>query len=169
MLEEYGSTEEGEGLTLVTGLVEDGNAAKAETVLMPGDAIIQAGRTKVEGLNYDGTIDALMGLPAAPAPALLRVKRLRKVPVVTCTVMFPPEEKVPDRKIRLYQGRQVRQMLLLNRIPGIASCNDDLQCLCKCGMVMRPGSSHRARTHLPQLSRTTLLTVVGALRRVHRA
>ena len=69
-------------LTLVTGVVEGGNAAMATTALLPGDAIASV-RRQHRRLNYDGTIDALCSLPAAPAPAVLTVKRLRKVPVVT--------------------------------------------------------------------------------------
>ena len=79
MLEEYGSDDSGAGLTLVTGVVEGGNAAMASTALLPGDAIASACGANTEGLNYDGTIDALCSLPAAPAPAVLTVKRLRKV------------------------------------------------------------------------------------------
>ena len=141
MLEEYGSSDDGAGLTLVTGLVEGGNAANAATALLPGDAIVSACGTNIEGFNYDRTIDALCSLPAAPAPVLLTVKRLRKVPVVTCTVMFPPEEGREDATIRLYPGQRVRQMLMMSGIPGLGSCNDDLQCCKSCGMLIRKGKA----------------------------
>ena len=142
VLEEYGSGEGGVGLTLITGLVEDGNAAKATALLQPGDVITSvrsaAGSSYTECQNYDRTIDALSSLAPAPSPALLTVKRLVKVPTVACTVMFPREEKRADKEIYLFKGMQVRQALIRNGIK-VQSCNDDLQCLVKCGMVVRNG------------------------------
>ena len=67
---------------MVTGVVEGGNAAAAG--LLPGDSIVGAlaagYRAKTECLNYDRTVGALGGLPPAPAPVLITVKRLVKVP-----------------------------------------------------------------------------------------
>ena len=50
--------------------VNDAAAAEAAGVdLLPGDSIVKAGTTRVECLDYDATVDALMALPPAPAPA----------------------------------------------------------------------------------------------------
>ena len=70
LLEQFGTLDaENGGLTLVAGLVEGGNAANANVDLLPGDSIVKAGTTRVECLDYDATVDALMALPPAPAPA----------------------------------------------------------------------------------------------------
>ena len=70
LLEQFGTLDaENGGLTLVAGLVEGGNAAIAGVDLLPGDSIVKAGTTRVECLDYDATVDALMALPPAPAPA----------------------------------------------------------------------------------------------------
>ena len=68
LLEQFGTLENG-GLTLIAGLVEGGNAAAAGVDLLPGDSIVKAGSTRTECLDYDATVDALMALPPAPAPA----------------------------------------------------------------------------------------------------
>ena len=138
MLEEYGAAADGAGLTLITGLADGGNAALSGVDQQPGDAIVSACGARTEGLNYDLTIDALVSLPAAPAPAVLTVKRLVKLFGVTCTVMFPPEEKRENKIIKLPPGRTFRQALIMSGVK-LDSCNDDLQCLCKCGMVVRKG------------------------------
>ena len=70
LLEQFGTLDaQNGGLTLIAGLVEDGNAANAGVDLLPGDSIVKAGGTRVECLDYDATVDALMALPPAPAPA----------------------------------------------------------------------------------------------------
>ena len=134
--------------------------------------LLAVGRTaNTEGLNYDGTIDALCSLPAAPAPAVLTVKRLRKVPVVTCTVMFPPDEGKPDKKVRFYEGRKVRQMLLMQGVEVGPQCNDDLQCCTSCGMLIRKGkallepmgSAERQMLAREPAWRLTCKSVVGPL------
>ena len=138
MLEEYGAAEDGAGLTLITGLADGGNAALSAVDLQPGDAIVSACGARTEGLNYDLTIDALVSLPAAPAPAVLTVKRLVKLLGVKCTVIFPKDEERADKVIRLPPGRLFRQALIMNQVK-MGSCNEDLQCLCNCGMVVRKG------------------------------
>lgn len=100
-LEEYGGDAvTGVGLTLITGLVEGGNAALSGVDLLPGDAIVDAGGVRTECFNWDLTVDALGGLPAAPAPAIITVKRLLKIPVVkvradTDTTLTPPARRPP--------------------------------------------------------------------------
>ena len=70
LLEQFGTLDaQNGGLTLVAGLVEGGNAANAGVDLLPGDRIVKAGTTRVECLDYDATVDSLMALPPAPAPA----------------------------------------------------------------------------------------------------
>lgn len=141
MLEEFGAGEDGTGLTLVTGLAEGGNAALAGVDLLPGDAIVRAGGAKTEGLNYDLTIDALMGMPPAPSAASITVKRLVKIHACRCTVVFPKEEGRADKIIALFPGRNIRQALIMNGVE-MGPCNEDLQCLCDCGMVVRKGRKH---------------------------
>ena len=76
LLEQFGTLDAANGgLTLVAGLVEGGNAANAGVDLLPGDSIVKAGGTRVECLDYDATVDALMALPPAPAPAGLMAVR----------------------------------------------------------------------------------------------
>ena len=69
MLEEFGRTEDGAGLTLIDGLVEGGNAeaaVKASGVeIWPGDTIVKACGVRTECLDYDGTVDVLSSLPPA--------------------------------------------------------------------------------------------------------
>ena len=140
MLEEYGAAADGAGLTLITGLADGGNAALSGVDLQPGDAIVSACGARTEGLNYDLTIDALVSLPAAPAPAVLTVKRLVKLFGVTCTVMFPPEEKRENKVIRLPPGRPFRQALIMNQIK-VGPCNEDLSACATVGwLCARVGS-----------------------------
>ena len=138
MLEEYGAADDGAGLTLITGLADGGNAAASAVDLQPGDAIVNACGARTEGLNYDLTIDALVSLPAAPAPAVITVKRLVKLPTVLCTVMFPKDEGRADKVIKLRPGLPIRQALIMNNIQ-MGTCTEDLQCVKCCGMVMRKG------------------------------
>jgi len=138
LLEQFGTLEGGGGLTLVAGLVDGGNAALAGCDLLPGDVVVSAGGAATECLDYDGTVDALVGLPPAPAPAELVVKRLVKVPLVTCKVMFPPEDKRPDEVMRLRRGNQLRAELLKNRIE-MPFCGEDMQCCKNCVVLVRKG------------------------------
>ena len=106
LLEQFGTLDaKNGGLTLVAGLVEGGNAANAGVDLLPGDSIVKAGTTRVECLDYDATVESLMALPLAPAPAGLMVKRLVKVPFVNMRVMFPREEGRKDVTFKMRSGR----------------------------------------------------------------
>jgi len=141
MLEEFGSEAGGKvGLTLVSGLVEGGNAANAPVQLLPGDVIVAAGGVSTEALNYDLTVEALAGMPPAPSPARITVKRLVKLPSVRCTVMYPPDEGRPDREITLFPGQypNFRIALIMNGFE-VGPCNEDLQCCKDCGMLVRKG------------------------------
>ena len=109
LLEQFGTLDAANGgLTLVAGLVEGGNAANAGVDLLPGDSIVKAGGTRTECLDYDATVDALMALPPAPAPAGLMVKRLVKVPFVNMKVMFPREENRADVTFKMRRGASLR-------------------------------------------------------------
>lgn len=138
LLEEFGNSGDGRGLTLVDGLVDGGNAAACGADLLPGDTITGAAGISIEALDYDGTLDALGGLPPAPAPARLVVKRLVRVPAIMARVMFPPDEGRPDETVRLRPGRQIRGTLLKQGI-DMGPCGDDLQCCLTCGMLVRKG------------------------------
>ena len=137
LLEQFG-TLEGGGLTLVAGLVEGGNAANAAVDLRPGDSIVRAGELRTECLDYDATVDALMALPPAPAPATLTVKRLIKVPFATMRIMFPREENTPDAVIKLRRGASLKAEMLRNRI-SMPTCPEAMECLCTCAVLVRKG------------------------------
>ena len=139
LLEEYGANDAGEGLTLVAGLVDGGNAALSGLEILPGDAIVRAGTANVEGLNYERTVDALGAMAPAPAPAKLTLKRLLKIPKVKLTVMFPPEENEPNRVINWYPRRGLRETLIVNKIDVGGTCTEDMQCLLRCSCVVRKG------------------------------
>ena len=139
LLEEFGANDAGEGLTLVAGLVDGGNAARSGLEILPGDAIIRADGANVEGLSYDRTVDALGAMAPAPAPARLTLKRLLKIPKVTLTAMFPPEENEPNRVINWYPRRGLRETLLVNKIDVGGTCTEDMQCLLRCSCVVRKG------------------------------
>mmetsp|Transcript_22997 Transcript_22997/g.59836 ORF Transcript_22997/g.59836 Transcript_22997/m.59836 type:complete len:287 (+) Transcript_22997:163-1023(+) len=141
LLEQFGTLDaENGGLTLVAGLVEGGNAANAGVDLLPGDSIVKAGGTRVECLDYDATVDALMALPPAPAPAGLMVKRLVKVPFVNIKVMFPREEGKEDVTFKMRRGASLRAELLRNRVE-MPTCCEDMNCLCNCAVQVRKGAA----------------------------
>ena len=135
LLEQFGTLENG-GLTLIAGLVEGGNAAAAGVDLLPGDSIVKAGSTRTECLDYDATVDALMALPPAPAPAGLMVKRLVKVPFVNIKVMFPRDEGKADVTFKMRRGASLRAELLRNRVE-MPTCCEDMNCLCNCAVRVR--------------------------------
>ena len=141
LLEQFGTLDaENGGLTLVAGLVEGGNAANAGVDLLPGDSIVKAGTTRVECLDYDATVDALMALPPAPAPAGLMVKRLVKVPFVNIKVMFPRDEGKEDVTFKMRRGASLRAELLRNRVE-MPTCCEDMNCLCNCAVQVRKGAA----------------------------
>ena len=141
LLEQFGTLDAANGgLTLVAGLVEGGNAANAGVDLLPGDSIVKAGGTRVECLDYDATVDALMALPPAPAPAGLMVKRLVKVPFVNMRVMFPREEERKDVTFKMRRGASLRAELLRNRVE-MPTCCEDMNCLCNCAVQVRKGAA----------------------------
>ena len=141
LLEQFGTLDaQNGGLTLVAGLVEGGNAANAGVDLLPGDSIVKAGTTRVECLDYDATVDALMALPPAPAPAGLMVKRLVKVPFVNIKVMFPRDEGKEDVTFKMRRGASLRAELLRNRV-DMPTCCEDMNCLCNCAVQVRKGAA----------------------------
>ena len=141
LLEQFGTLDaQNGGLTLIAGLVEDGNAANAGVDLLPGDCIVKAGTTRVECLDYDATVDALMALPPAPAPAGLMVKRLVKVPFVNIKVMFPRDEGKADVTFKMRRGASLRAELLRNRVE-MPTCCEDMNCLCNCAVQVRKGAA----------------------------
>ena len=141
LLEQFGTLDaQNGGLTLVAGLVEGGNAANAGVDLLPGDSIVKAGGTRVECLDYDATVDALMALPPAPAPAGLMVKRLVKVPFVNIKVMFPRDEGKADVTFKMRRGASLRAELLRNRVE-MPTCCEDMNCLCNCAVQVRKGAA----------------------------
>ena len=119
-LEEFGS--DGQiGLVLVGFIVEDGNAASASKALLPGDALISvssAGMNPVtlEGLTYDATIEALTSIDPAAGDLTFSVRRLQRVPRVSVTLTFPPEDNRPDESLTLIPGQPLRNTMLAKGI-----------------------------------------------------
>ena len=109
------------GLVLVGFIVEDGNAASASKALLPGDALISvssAGMNPVtlEGLTYDATIEALTSIDPAAGDLTFSVRRLQRVPRVSVTLTFPPEDNRPDESLTLIPGQPLRNTMLAKGI-----------------------------------------------------
>uniref|UniRef100_A0A7S2IJ81 2Fe-2S ferredoxin-type domain-containing protein n=1 Tax=Helicotheca tamesis TaxID=374047 RepID=A0A7S2IJ81_9STRA len=134
LLELAGGREDGLGITIVSGLVEGGNAEGSG--IIEGDSIVQltvmkkgptssnAGvlseveeQTSVstECLGYDATVDSIINLPDLASDdetVMITVKRLRRMPKVTVKLQFPPSQNEPDATIELFAGENLRRAML---------------------------------------------------------
>mmetsp|Transcript_16376 Transcript_16376/g.30864 ORF Transcript_16376/g.30864 Transcript_16376/m.30864 type:complete len:344 (+) Transcript_16376:153-1184(+) len=142
LLELAGGRDDGIGITIVSGVIEGGNAERAG--VLPGDSIArvtvyerdETGTSSFSGLaeetksrtrdcearDFDGTIDALAVFPGDDAAAVyLDVKRIRRWPKVAVTVEYPASQCAegfdPVVQLELFAGENL-QRALLNR--GIA-------------------------------------------------
>uniref|UniRef100_A0A7S2EM48 2Fe-2S ferredoxin-type domain-containing protein n=1 Tax=Ditylum brightwellii TaxID=49249 RepID=A0A7S2EM48_9STRA len=135
LLELAGGREDGLGITIVSGLVEGGNAEGCG--IIEGDSIVQLTvlskgasggmngsvlseteeRTSVstECLGYDATIDSILSLPdlaSEDETVMVTVKRLRRMPKVTLNLQYPPSQNEPDVTIELFAGENLRRAML---------------------------------------------------------
>ena len=132
-----GGREDGLGITIVTGLVLDGPASISGADIFPGDSIanISILRTRkgdleesqqvtvvdTECLGYDATVSAISSdLPQADGSYedywRLTLRRLRRKPVVTVNLQYPPSQRETDVSIQLFAGENLRQAMLARNI-----------------------------------------------------
>ena len=155
-LEELGS--DGEiGLVLVDTVVEGGNAAKASSPFIVGDALIsvrdEAGDledVRLEGATYDDTVAALGALPAALGDLIFTVRRLERQATVNLRLQFEPSEKRADEQLVLLPGQPLRQTILARGIKlndplalrfdsgGPGDCGGE-GCCCTCAVQVVSG------------------------------
>jgi len=155
-LEELGS--DGEiGLVLVDTVVEGGNAAKASSPFLVGDALIsvrdEAGDledVRLEGATYDDTVAALGALPAALGDLIFTVRRLERQATVNLRLQFEPSEKRADEQLVLLPGQPLRQTILARGIKlndplalrfdsgGPGDCGGE-GCCCTCAVQVVSG------------------------------
>lgn len=150
LLELAGGRDDGIGVTIVSGVINGGNAEKAG--VLPGDSIsavsvfetstsstsgglIQKTESRVcncECKDFDNTIDALANFPGDEADAVyLDVKRIRRWPKVNVQVSYPPSqcaEGVSNVKtIELFAGENLKRALQNRGIilddPGNPKCD----------------------------------------------
>lgn len=136
LLELAGRDQDGVGITVVSGIVEGGNAC--HTPLLPGDVISQVqvlgvggadnqqtevlARVGTECLNYDQTVEAIASLPRPtsnddkPQTVVLTVKRLRRRPKVQVTFHYPPSQREPSQTLELLAGENLRRAMLVRGI-----------------------------------------------------
>lgn len=139
-----GGREDGIGITIVSELVKGGIAQSSNCDILPGDSISrisvirrrrqiedsssQGGglvdsqetiTAKTECLDYDGTVDAILSLPPAQSDDeeyMIKLKRIRRKPVIKVNLKFPPEEKREDETIELYAGENLRLGMLVRGV-----------------------------------------------------
>ena len=138
-----GGRSDGIGITIVSGLVPGGSSENAG--LNPGDSLSsislirrksetnqKTGKTMIseneekfsvatECFGYDKTVEAIG--KTIPAPKLgcedifvLTVQRLRRLPKVTISLQYPPEQNEPDATIEMYAGENLRQGMLIRGV-----------------------------------------------------
>lgn len=142
LLELEGGREDGLGIVVVNGLVPGGNAEKAvagsarvevedRETIMCGDTIIAAELVlqrgdatdirsiKTECLDYDSTVEALVGMLAAldggdvrEASVVVTLKRLRRRPNLRVKLHYPPEQNLPSETLQVAAGDNLRTALL---------------------------------------------------------
>jgi ferredoxin len=136
LLELAGGRDDGLGITVVSGVVEGGPAENCDVQV--GDSISQVsvlhsrkvkeseGITDIEqifsvpteALGYDATVEALQTLPPLQdgQQIQLKLRRLRKRPIVTVNLQFPPSQNEPDTTIQLFAGENLRQGMLVRGV-----------------------------------------------------
>ena len=133
-----GGREDGLGITIVTSLVEGGAAASSDVDVRPGDSLAkvsilrtqknrkleetqQITTVETECLGYDATVSAILNDLPAPNVAYddvwqVTLKRLRRKPVVTVNLQYPPSQQEDDVSIQLFAGDNLRQSMLVRNI-----------------------------------------------------
>ena len=142
LLELAGGRRDGLGITVVSDIFKGGPAEGCDIQI--GDAISQVSvlqsrstnanggladveqvfSVSAEALDYDATVDALQTLPPLKDNQEIRLKlrRLRKRPVVNVNLQFPPSQNEPDTTITLFAGENLRQGILVRGV----KLNDEL-------------------------------------------
>uniref|UniRef100_A0A7S4RKK6 2Fe-2S ferredoxin-type domain-containing protein n=1 Tax=Ditylum brightwellii TaxID=49249 RepID=A0A7S4RKK6_9STRA len=137
-----GGRSDGLGITVVSGLVEGGLCEEQDCDVMVGDSIssvsvLQTNKSKdgaaglqdttteitamTECLGYDATVEAISSLPPPPSSGQeqilkLTMKRIRRKPLISINLQYPPSQKEPDTKIQLYAGENLRLAMLVRGI-----------------------------------------------------
>lgn len=131
-----GGREDNIGITLVSGLIEDGPAANSG--ILQGDSIVKvtvvvkqqeigSGLADVETqysvstecLGYDATVEAILSLPPPQTDdetIVVTVKRLRRKPKVRVKLQYPPSQNEPDITLELFSGEVLRQAMLVRGV-----------------------------------------------------
>ena len=135
-----GGREDGLGITVVTGLVQDGPAQEALVDILPGDVLSKVTvrrrkrleqsdkladqeefvQAKTEGLCYDETVTSILILPPVTdsyqETFQLVLKRIRQKPRVKVNLLYPPSQKENDTTIELFAGENLRMGMLLRGV-----------------------------------------------------
>ncbi len=135
-----GGRDDGVGITIVSEIIDGGLVQQAGVDIMPGDSICElsvvrnnqslqgAGglsdsqetiNAKLECLDYDHTVESILGLPTAQSDEeqyVIKLKRIRRKPIVTVNLKFPPDENKKDTSLRLFAGENLRQGMLVRGI-----------------------------------------------------
>ena len=136
-----GGRKDGIGITIVTELIEDGTAKLAglDTSILPGDSIssisivrnnieyVASGLTdsqetisvSTECLGYDKTVEAILSIPPPQGENeqyVIKLKRIRRKPVIKVNLRYPPEEKKEDEIIDLFAGENLRLGMLVRGV-----------------------------------------------------
>ena len=94
------------GITGPGGNTRIGNLAEKDEVIT----------AKTECLAYDATVDAIVNLPPPmneEENIVFKVKRLRRKPIITVNVKYPPSENEEDAKLTLFAGENLRFGMLV--------------------------------------------------------
>jgi ferredoxin len=136
-----GGRSDGLGITIVTELVDGGMAQNAGVDILPGDSItsisvirrIQSSQggglglsdseetitASTECLNYDATVDAILSLPPSQSDDeqfVIKLKRVRRKPIIKVNLRYPPQQKKDDETIELYAGENLRLGMLVRGV-----------------------------------------------------
>jgi len=145
LVELAGGREDGLGITLISGLVSGGPADYNDDGyggldILPGDSISKVSiirkkknmggqivteseeefTAKTECLSYDATVDAIRSLPPPSSSHdeyyVLELKRLRRKPIITVNLQYPPSQNEPNTKLELFAGENLRQGMLVRGV-----------------------------------------------------
>lgn len=135
-----GGRSDGVGITIVSGLVAGGLAESNNCNILSGDSIssISVKRRKqnlesstglidseeiinqsMECLCYDKTVESILNLPPPQSNDevyILKLKRLRRKPIVKVNLKFPPDQKKDDETIELFAGENLRLGMLVRGV-----------------------------------------------------
>jgi hypothetical protein len=133
-----GGRSDGLGITIVSGLIEGGIVEQAGVDILPGDSITSISvirrsqssqgtlsdneetiTAKSECLGYDATVDAILSLPPAQSDNeayVIKLKRLRRKPILNINLKYPPSQEKEDETIQLFAGENLRLGMLVRGV-----------------------------------------------------